>query len=209
MIRPAAHIAPYLISGFIAIIWLLLAEKIEIFSKRQAILFHTRVNKVFGFSYFCDKPDVMKFIQLAIVFLFILVSQSKAQNSKKGFEYTGSKTRVSMLGKSRMFSEGVKAVDYTVYWNKKKNTIAVNAGPKDKWYSINLTQIDTIHGNVTHIGMLDSIDKNADDETRRKALCEVRFLLDRITIKIGEARLEEFLVEGASVWDDNKVTINK
>jgi hypothetical protein len=151
----------------------------------------------------------MKLIQLSIVLLFIFVLQSKAQNSKKGFEYTGSKTRVSMLGKSRMFSEGVKATDYTIYWNKKKNSITVNSGPKEKWYSISLTQVDTIHGNVTHIGILDSVDKSADEETRKKSMCEVRFLLDRITIKIGEARLEEYLVEGATVWDDSKVTVNK
>jgi accessory colonization factor AcfC len=147
----------------------------------------------------------MKIIKLLIIILAFSTNQLIAQNSKKGFEYSGSKVRISMLGKSRMFSEGVKPVDFTIYWNKKKNIVLVNSGPKEKWYSININQVDTIHGNVTHIGMLDSIEKNADDEQRKKATCEVRFLLDKITVKIGDARLEEFLLEGASVWDDNKV----
>jgi hypothetical protein len=151
----------------------------------------------------------MKFIHLLFILLAFTSTTLEAQNSKKGFEYTGSKVRVSMLGKSRMFSEGVKSVDYTIYWNKKKNSVTVNSGPKEKWYSINISQVDTIHGNVTHIGMLDSIEKNADEEQKKKAACEVRFLLDRITIKIGDARLEEFLLEGASVWDDNKVVTRK
>ena len=113
-----------------------------------------------------------------------------------------------MLGKSRMFSEGIKPLDYTIYWNKKKNTIAVQAGAKDNWYEIQLSQVDTIHGHVTHIGMLKDLPKNASMEEREKAEVEVRFLMDKVTIKKGGARLEEYLLDGAKVWDDNKVSVN-
>ena len=131
-----------------------------------------------------------------------------AQKSKKGFEYSGSKVRFSMLGKSKMFSEGVKPMDYTIFWNKKKNIVSVNAGSKDLWYEIQLSQVDTIHGNVTHLGMLKDLDKAASLDEREKAKCEVRFLMDKITIKKGPARLEEYLLDGASIWDDNKVVTN-
>jgi hypothetical protein len=142
--------------------------------------------------------------------LFILLIHAgvlhniSAQNSKKGFEFTGTKARYSFLGKSKMFSEGVKTVEYSIYWNKKKNIITVNAGPKEKWYTIQITGIDTIHGNITQIGMLEGIDSQADAETIAKSKCEVRFLIDKISIKIGESKLEEYLLDGALVWDDRK-----
>jgi hypothetical protein len=143
------------------------------------------------------------------ILLSLLVSFNlSAQKSKKGFEYTGSKVRFSMLGKSRMFSEGVKSMDYTIYWNKKKNIVSVNAGSKDLWYEIQLSQVDTIHGHVTHLGSLKNSDKGASPEEKEKAKCEVRFLMDKITVKKGPARLEEYLLEGATVWDDNKVVSN-
>ena len=103
-----------------------------------------------------------------------------------------------------MFSEGVKPLEYTIYWNKKKNTITVNAGPKEKWYTINLSGLDTIHGNIAYVGMLDGIANNADQETLAKSRCEVRFLIDKVSIKIGESKLEEYLLDGALVWDDHK-----
>jgi accessory colonization factor AcfC len=110
-----------------------------------------------------------------------------------------------MLGKSRMFSEGIKPVPYTIFWNKKKNTVAVQAGPKDTWYEILINQVDTVHGHVTHIGFLADLDKNASEEEKEKAKCEVRFQFDKVSIKKGPARLEEFLLEGASVWEDRTV----
>ncbi|MEX1189622.1 MAG: hypothetical protein WED33_10215 [Bacteroidia bacterium] len=143
---------------------------------------------------------------LSIFLSLLLISPLSAQNSKKGFEYSGSKVRFSMLGKSRMFSEGVKPMDYTIYWNKKKNTVSVNAGSKEGWYQIQISQVDTIHGHVTHIGFLSDLDKNATEEDKEKAKCEIRFLMDKVTVKKGAARLEEFLLDGAIVWDDNKVT---
>jgi len=103
------------------------------------------------------------------ILLSLLVSFNlSAQKSKKGFEYTGSKVRFSMLGKSRMFSEGVKSMDYTIYWNKKKNIVSVNAGSKDLWYEIQLSQVDTIHGHVTHLGSLKNSDKGASPEEKEK-----------------------------------------
>jgi len=129
--------------------------------------------------------------------------------SRKGTEFTGTKVRYSMLGKSRMFSEGIKPLPYSIYWNKKKNVLTVNAGPKEKWYTIELTGIDTIQGNVTHMGMLEELSKETDPEKRAKGKCEVRFLMDKVSIKIGEARLEEYLLDGATVWEDKPVTVTQ
>lgn len=150
---------------------------------------------------------MMRLLLSVVLFLSFSI-HSFGQKSKKGFEYSGSKARFSMLGKSRMFSEGIKPLDYTIYWNKKKNTITVQAGAKDNWYEIQLSQVDTIHGHVTHIGMLKDLPKNASMEEREKAEVEVRFLMDKVTIKKGSARLEEYLLDGAKVWDDNKVSVN-
>jgi len=144
-----------------------------------------------------------KFLFFLLIHIGVLHNIS-AQNSRKGFEYTGTKARYSFLGKSKMFSEGVKPLEYTIYWNKKKNTITVNAGPKEKWYTINLSGLDTIHGNIAYVGMLDGIANNADQETLAKSRCEVRFLIDKVSIKIGESKLEEYLLDGALVWDDHK-----
>jgi hypothetical protein len=141
-----------------------------------------------------------------IVFTSLLIGfisiAAFSQNSRKGFEYSGTKARYSMLGKSRMFSEGIKPTEFSVFWNKKKNTFTVNAGPKEKWYVIELTGLDTIQGNLTHIGFLEGMEKETDLEKRAKSKCEVRILLDKISIKIGESRLEEYLIDGASVWND-------
>jgi hypothetical protein len=142
-----------------------------------------------------------------ICLLFLLPSHLIiAQQSKKGFEYSGSKTRVSLIGKSKMFSEGVKSVNYSIYWNKKKNTIQVNAGEKDTWYMIRLTKVDTIQGVETHIGYLEGTSPNPDASVPDKNRFEIRFLMDRVTIKKGEARLEEFLVDGATVWNDQVIS---
>lgn len=145
---------------------------------------------------------------LFLLTLFILSLNSQAQ-SRKGIEYTGTKARYSMLGKSRMFSEGIKPLNYSVYWNKKKNTIAVNAGAKDKWYTIELNGVDTIQGNVTYIGYLEGLEKEIDSEKKAKGKCEVRFLMDKVSIKIGDARLEEYLLDGATVWDDKPVSVTQ
>ena len=131
-----------------------------------------------------------------------------AQHSKKGFEYSGTKMRVSLIGKSKMFSEGVKTINYSLYWNKKKQTLQVNAGEKDSWYTIQLTQMDTIQGNETHIGYLEGTSPNPDATVPDKNRCEIRFLMDRITVKKGGARLEEFLIDGASVWNDQHISTN-
>jgi hypothetical protein len=150
----------------------------------------------------------MKHLIIVIALLLTFSSGAFAQRSKKGFEYTGTKTRVSLIGKSKMFSEGVKPVDYTIYWNKKKNLVVVNAGPKEKWYTIELAQIDTIHGNITHIGFLEGTSKNPDASVIDKNRYEVRFLMDRVSVKIGEARLEEYLLEGATIWDDRPMNMS-
>jgi hypothetical protein len=146
------------------------------------------------------------FINLFILFISIT---SFSQNSRKGYEYSGTKIRYSMLGKSRMFSEGIKPIKYSLFWNKKKNTFTVNAGPKEKWYVIELTGLDTIQGNLTHIGILEGTEKETDPEKRAKSTCEVRILLDKISIKIGESRLEEYLIDGASVWNDQSIGNSK
>ena len=108
-----------------------------------------------------------------------------------------------------MFSEGVKPLAYTIFWNKKKNTIQVNAGAKDKWYTIELTGTDTIQGNVMLIGRLEGTEKETDLTKINKARCEIRFMVDKVSIKIGDARLEEFLLDGATVWADQTVTQEK
>lgn len=147
--------------------------------------------------------------QLFTLLLLIGLCIGGIGQSRKGTEFTGTKARYSMLGKSRMFSEGIKPIPYSIYWNKKKNVLTVNAGPKEKWYTIELTDIDTIQGNVTHMGMLEELSKETDPEKRAKGKCEVRFLMDKVSIKIGEARLEEYLLDGATVWEDKPVTVTQ
>jgi hypothetical protein len=148
----------------------------------------------------------MKNITLLLA-LFLLSSHLViAQHSKKGFEYSGVKTRVSLIGKSKMFSEGVKTVSFTIFWNKKKNTIQVNAGEKDTWYTILLTKVDTIQGVETHVGYLEGTTPNLDVSIPDKNRYEIRFQMDRITIKKGESRLEEFLVDGATIWNDQAIS---
>lgn len=143
---------------------------------------------------------------LLTLLLFSVISQAQ---SRKGIEYSGTKARYSMLGKSRMFSEGIKPLNYSIYWNKKKNTLTVNAGPKDKWYTIELNGVDTIQGNVTYVGLLEGLEKEVDAEKKAKGKCEVRFLMDKVSIKIGDARLEEYLLDGATVWDDKPVSVTQ
>jgi hypothetical protein len=41
------------------------------------------------------------------------------------------------------------------------------------------------------------------------AICEVKFQMDRIFIKIAESKIEEYLLEGASIWDDQKIAKSK
>jgi len=146
--------------------------------------------------------------KITLLFTLFLMSTHLiiAQHSKKGFEYSGIKTRVSLIGKSKMFSEGVKSVNYTIYWNKKKNTIQVNAGEKDTWYTIHLTKVDTIQGVETHIGYLDGTTPNVDTSIPDKNRFEIRFQMDRISIKKGEARIEDFLIDGATVWNDQTIS---
>jgi len=140
-----------------------------------------------------------------LFFLLLSTSGVYAQQSKKGFEYTGTKARFSMFGKSKMFSEGIKPLPYTIYWNKKKNTIQVNAGAKDKWYTIELTGTDTIQGNITIIGRLEGTEKETDFTKITKGRYEIRFMVDKVSIKVGDARLEEYLLDGAAVWADQPV----
>jgi hypothetical protein len=33
----------------------------------------------------------------------------------------------------------------------------------------------------------------------------VRFLMDKVSIKIGESRLEEYLLDGATIWEDKQI----
>ncbi len=148
----------------------------------------------------------MKKITLLLSLFLISTHLIIAQHSKKGFEYSGVKTRVSLIGKSKMFSEGVKTVSFTIFWNKKKNTIQVNAGEKDTWYTILLTKVDTIQGVETHVGYLEGTTPNIDASIPDKNRFEIRFQMDRITIKKGEARLEEFLVDGATIWNDQTIS---
>ena len=148
----------------------------------------------------------MKKITLLLSLFLISTHLIIAQHSKKGFEYSGVKTRVSLIGKSKMFSEGVKPVNFSIYWNKKKNTIQVNAGEKDSWYTIILTKVDTIQGVETHVGYLEGTTPNIDASIPDKNRYEIRFQMDRITIKKGEARLEEFLVDGATIWNDQTIS---
>lgn len=142
---------------------------------------------------------------LALLILLFSILNVNAQKSKKGFEYSGTKTRFSMLGKSKMFSEGIKPVPFTIYWNKKKNAVQVNAGEKDKWYTIELTSADTVDGAITLKGRLEGTEKETDFSKISKSRCEVKFLADKVSIKVGDARLEEYLIDGATVWDDQPV----
>lgn len=148
---------------------------------------------------------------MRVLFLFTLFSLSVITHaqSRKGIEYSGTKARYSMLGKSRMFSEGIKPLTYSIFWNKKKSTITVNAGPKDKWYVIELSGVDTIQGNVTYVGLLEGLEKESDEAKKAKGKCEVRFLMDKVSIKIGDARLEEYLLDGATVWEDKPVSVTQ
>ncbi len=146
---------------------------------------------------------------VTFILVFCLQSTLLLAQSRKGIEYAGTKARFSMIGKSKMFSEGVKPLEYSIFWNKKKNEVTVNAGVKDKWYIIELTGVDTIMGNITQVGRLEGTEKETDFEKIKKSRCEVRFLMDKISIKIGESRLEEYLLDGANVWEDKQIAGSK
>ena len=151
----------------------------------------------------------MKNYLFLILLLFTTLSTATAQKSKKGFEYSGTQIRNSFIGKSKMFSEGIKPVAYTVFWNKKKNTLQVNAGPEDKWYGISIDKVDTIQGMQVQIGRITTLPETPENVKKADAVCEIKFQLDRIYIKIGEAKIEEYLLDGATVWDDQKITKSK
>lgn len=145
-------------------------------------------------------------------FLFLIILSSNpifAQKSKKGFEYSGTQIRNSFIGKSKMFSEGIKPVGYSIFWNKKKNTIQVNAGPEDKWYTITIEKVDTAQGAQVQIGRITTLPETAENVKKADTVCEIKFQIDRIYIKIGEAKIEEFLLDGATIWDDQKITKSK
>jgi len=151
----------------------------------------------------------MKNYLLLILLLFATLSTVIAQKSKKGFEYSGTQIRNSFIGKSKMFSEGIKPVAYTVFWNKKKNTLQVNAGPEDKWYGITIDKVDTIQGTQVQIGRITTLPETEENVKKANAACEIKFQIDRIFIKIGEAKIEEYLLDGAIIWDDQKITKTK
>jgi hypothetical protein len=147
---------------------------------------------------------------LPVLLLISLTTTSVfAQKSKKGFEYSGTQIRNSFIGKSKMFSEGVKLVNYSIFWNKKKNTIQVNAGPDDKWYTITIEKVDTAQGTQVQIGRITTLPETAENVKKADAVCEIKFQIDRIYIKIGEAKIEEFLLDGAIIWDDQKISKSK
>ena len=139
---------------------------------------------------------------IQLIVLSLLFSLGVSAQSRKGVEYSGTKARNSMIGKSKIFSEGVKSVEYEIFFNKKKNTVTVNAGPKDKWYAVEITGQDTIGGSLVYIGRLEGSEKETDVQKIAKSRCEIRFQLDKVSIKIGESKLEEYLLDGAKVWED-------
>jgi len=151
----------------------------------------------------------MKNKLLILFLLFIGFSTAIAQKSKKGFEYSGTQIRNSFVGKSKMFSEGIKPVSYSIFWNKKKNTLQVNAGPEDRWYTITVDKIDTVQGLQVHIGHISTMPETAENVKKADAVCEIKFQIDRIYIKIGEAKIEEYLLDGATIWDDQKIAKSK
>ncbi len=143
---------------------------------------------------------------ICLLFTFFLIQSAIVAQSKKGIEYSGTKARFSLLGNSKVFSEGVKNLEYNLLWNKKKNVINVMAGPKETWYDIALTGTDTVKGAFVYIG---SISGNETDNVAAKSepvRCEIKFLVDKIIIKIGEARLEEYLLDGAKVWANKPIS---
>jgi hypothetical protein len=147
---------------------------------------------------------------LPVLFLiFLTATPVFAQKSKKGFEYSGTQIRNSFIGKSKMFSEGIKPVNYSIFWNKKKNIIQVNAGPDDKWYTITIEKVDTAQGTQVQIGRITTLPETAENVKKADAVCEIKFQIDRIYIKIGDAKIEEFLLDGATIWDDQKITKSK
>lgn len=149
--------------------------------------------------------QILKPTGLCLMFIFFFTQTNLWAQSKKGVEYSGTKTRFSLLGKSKVFSEGVKTMEFNLLWNKKKNIINVMAGPEDKWYDIAITGTDTVNGSFVYTGIISGVEKETDAEKRKQAQCEIKFLVDKIIIKIGEARLEEYLLDGAKVWANKPI----
>ena len=57
-------------------------------------------------------------------------------------------------------------------------------------------------GSLVYIGRLEGTEKETDVQKIAKSRCEIRFQLDKVSIKIGESKLEEYLLDGAKVWED-------
>lgn len=145
---------------------------------------------------------IMKRIFALLSLTLFFAAPVLAQKSKKGFEYSGTKARFSLIGKSKMLSEGIKPYDFQIFWDQKKNLITVNAGPKEKWYNITIEKKDTIYGQEVYIGTHSDVKKDKNLVDPDKYRCEVKFLIDRVSIKIGESKLEEYLLDGAKVWGE-------
>jgi hypothetical protein len=144
-----------------------------------------------------------RFILLFLLNTFILLSNTNAQKSKKGYEYSGTKARFSVIGKSTIISEPVKNYPFTIYWNKKKSYIKVEAGDKSKHYQIQLIAQDSlIYGQPTQVGYINGGEKLPDGPEKNKLKCEIRFQLEKISIKIGEAKIEDYLLDGSTVWGE-------
>ena len=76
----------------------------------------------------------------------------------------------------------------------------------DTWYTFYFTKIDTIQRTEKHIGSLEGSTPISDISAPFKNRCEIKFQMDRISIKKGEARIKEFLVDGATVWNNQKIS---
>lgn len=142
---------------------------------------------------------------LLFIFLntFILLGNASAQKSKKGFEYSGTKARFSVIGKSTIISEPIKNYPFSVFWNKKKSYIKVEAGDKSKHYQIQLIAQDSlIYGQPTQVGFINGGEKLPAGPEKDKLKCEIRFQLEKISIKIGEAKIEDYLLDGSTVWGE-------
>jgi hypothetical protein len=151
----------------------------------------------------------MKRILILISVCLFIANSSEAQKSKKGFEYSGTQSRNSFIGKSKLFSEGVKPIPYSIFWNKKKNSIQVNSGSEDKWYTILIDKLDTLQGSQVQVGHISELPETPENVKKINAVCEVKFMIDKISIKIGDAKIEEYLLDGATIWDDQKISKSK
>lgn len=140
---------------------------------------------------------------ISIILLLIFICKINAQTSKKKILYSGTKVHISHLGKSNMFIEGVKHCDYTITRNLKKNIITVKAGEQKNWYQIKITSTDTLQGDIMSKGYLKNLTQSNHPEN--DLICETHFHLDKIAIKIEGTRIEEYLLDGATIWAGKKV----